>query len=164
MKVAQSCPTLCDSMDYSLPGSSVHGILQARILEWVAFPFSRRSSQPRDWNQVSHTAGGFFTSWATWEAQEYWSRFPVGLPDPRIELESPTFREDSVPAKFYTLMKMCIVNSSHMRLLATSVAKFVNCCHHLGVQTRRHIPMTSTPHTPGRPIHITPLSVIFKRL
>ena len=47
-EVAQSCPTLCDPMDYSLPGSSVHGIFQARILEWVAISFSRRSSQPRD--------------------------------------------------------------------------------------------------------------------
>ena len=49
----------------------VHGILQARMLEWVAFPFSRGSSQPRDWTQVSHITGGFFTSWATREAQEY---------------------------------------------------------------------------------------------
>ena len=48
--------------------STVHGILQARILEWVAFPFSRGSSQLRDQTQVSHTAGGFFTSWATREA------------------------------------------------------------------------------------------------
>ena len=47
---------------------TVHGILQLRILEWVAFPFSRGSSQPRDWAQVSCTAGGFFTSWATREA------------------------------------------------------------------------------------------------
>ena len=54
-------------MDYSLPGSSVHGILQARILEWVAIPFSRRSSWPRDWPQVSHIAGEFFTTWATRE-------------------------------------------------------------------------------------------------
>ena len=46
--VAQSCLTLCDPMDYSLPGSSVHGILQARILQWVAISFSRGSSQPRD--------------------------------------------------------------------------------------------------------------------
>ena len=53
--------------------SSIHGILQARMLEWVAFPFSRGSSQPRDWTQVSCIAGGFFTSWATREAQEYWS-------------------------------------------------------------------------------------------
>ena len=55
-------------MDYK-----VHGILQARILEWVAFPFSSESSQPRDGTQVSHIAGGFFTSWASREAQEYWS-------------------------------------------------------------------------------------------
>ena len=52
---------------------TVHGILQARILEWVAFPFSREFSQPRDWTQVSHIAGKFFTSWATREAQEHWS-------------------------------------------------------------------------------------------
>ena len=53
--------SLCDPMDYSPPGSSLSmGILQARILEWVAFPFSRRSSQPRDQTQVSHIAGGFF--------------------------------------------------------------------------------------------------------
>ena len=63
VKVTQSCPTLCDRMDYT-----VHGILQARILEWLAFPFSRRSSQPRDQTQVSYIAGGFFTCWATREA------------------------------------------------------------------------------------------------
>ena len=51
----------------------VHGILQARILEWVAIPFSRGCSQPREQTQVSHTAGGFFTSWATRETQGYWS-------------------------------------------------------------------------------------------
>ena len=59
--VAQSCLTLCDSMDCSLPGSSVHGILQARILEWVVIPFSRGSSQPRDGTWVSYTVGRFFT-------------------------------------------------------------------------------------------------------
>ena len=57
MKVAQSCLTLCNTMD-----CTVHGILQARILEWVAFPFSRGSFQPRDQIQVSHVAGRFFTS------------------------------------------------------------------------------------------------------
>ena len=60
VKVAQSCPTLCNPTDYT-----VHGILQATILEWVAIPFSRGSSQTRDWTQVSCIAGGFFTSWAT---------------------------------------------------------------------------------------------------
>ena len=60
-KVTQSCLTLCEPMDYM-----IHDILQARILEWVAFPFSRGSSWPRDWSQVFHIAGGgFFTSWAT---------------------------------------------------------------------------------------------------
>ena len=59
--VAQSCPTLCNPMDCSLPGSSVHGILRARILEYAAIPFSRGFSQPRDQTQVSHIAGGFFT-------------------------------------------------------------------------------------------------------
>ena len=63
-----SCLTLCDTMDCSPPGSSVLGILQTRILECIAVPFSRRSSQPRDWTQVSCIAGGFFTSWATREA------------------------------------------------------------------------------------------------
>ena len=58
---------LCDLMDCSLPDSSVHRILQARILEWVPFPFSRGSSQPRDQTQVSCIAGGLFTDWATRE-------------------------------------------------------------------------------------------------
>ena len=51
--ITQSCPTLCNPMDSNLSGSSVHGILQARVLEWVAIPFSRGSSQPRDHTQVS---------------------------------------------------------------------------------------------------------------
>ena len=63
VQVAQSCPTLCDPKDYT-----VHGLLQARILERVAFPFSRGSSQPRDRTQVSRIAGEFFTSWAAKEA------------------------------------------------------------------------------------------------
>ena len=66
-EVAQSCPTLCDPMDCSPPGSSVHGIFQARILELVAISFSRRSSRPRDWTQVSHIVGRRFTIWATRE-------------------------------------------------------------------------------------------------
>ena len=60
MKVTQGCLTVCNYTDYT-----IHGILQARILEWVPFPFSRGSSQPRDRIQVSCIAGRFFTSWAT---------------------------------------------------------------------------------------------------
>ena len=67
--VTQSCLTVCSPMDYNPPGSSVHGILQVRILEWVAFPFSRGPSLPRDGTRVSRIAGIFFTIWATREAQ-----------------------------------------------------------------------------------------------
>ena len=68
VQALQPCLTLCDPMDYSPPGSSVHGILQARILEWVAMPSSRESSQSRDQNHISCTAGGFFTTMTMWEA------------------------------------------------------------------------------------------------
>ena len=64
VKVVQSYLTLCNPRD-----CIVHGILQTRMLEWVAFPFSMGSSQPKNWTQVSCIAGGFFSSWATWEAQ-----------------------------------------------------------------------------------------------
>ena len=60
--VAQSCLTLCDPMDCSPPSSSVHGILQAIILEWIAIPFSRASSRSRDPTWVACIAGGFFTA------------------------------------------------------------------------------------------------------
>ena len=63
--VAQSRPTLCDPTDCSPPVSSVQGILQARILEWIAIPFSRGSSQPMDQTLVSCIAGKLFTIWAT---------------------------------------------------------------------------------------------------
>ena len=71
MLITQSCSTLCDPMDCSPPDSSVHGILQARILEWVAIPFSRGSSWPRDWTLVPHISGRFFTVWATREAHQW---------------------------------------------------------------------------------------------
>ena len=66
-EVTQSCPTLCDPMDHSPPGSSVRGILQARILEWVAISFSRRSSPPKDWTCVSGIGRQILYHWATWE-------------------------------------------------------------------------------------------------
>ena len=70
--VAQSCPTLCNPMDCSSPGSSAHGILQVRILEWVVIPFSRGSSQPRDWTWVSCIAGRFFTI-LSHQGSPFWS-------------------------------------------------------------------------------------------
>ena len=72
VKVTQSCLTLCDPMDYS-----VHGIFQDRILERVAFPFSRGSSQPRDQIQVSCIAGSFFTSWVRREALSKWKIYSI---------------------------------------------------------------------------------------
>ena len=68
-EAAQSCPTLCDLMDCSLPGSSLHEILQARVLEWVTISFPRGSSQPRDQTWVSRIPGRYFNLWATREAQ-----------------------------------------------------------------------------------------------
>ena len=69
-EVAQSCPTLSDPMDGSLLGSSVHGIFQVRVLEWIAISFSRGSSQPRGRTWISRIPGRCFTIWATREAHE----------------------------------------------------------------------------------------------
>ena len=89
MLAAQSCRTLCNPMDCSLPGSSIHGISQARILEWVAVSFSRGPSPPRDQTRVSCTAGRFFTIRATREAFDkeeiyliYSAPFTVSLKEP----------------------------------------------------------------------------------
>ena len=76
-EVAQSCPTLFGHMGYTLLGSSIHGIFQARVLEWVAISFSRGSSQPRDWIRISHIVGRRFTVWATREAPEMWQKKKV---------------------------------------------------------------------------------------
>ena len=92
-EVAQSCPILCDLMDYSLPGSSVHGIFQAGVLEWVAISFSRGSSQPRDWTRVSCTAGRRFNLWATREAL------------PLIRTEYIVWLFKSCPDKGWTMKK-----------------------------------------------------------
>ena len=73
--VAQLCPTLCNPRDCSSPGSFVYRILQARILEWVAISFSRKSSQPRDGTQISCITGRFFTFWTNRGR----SRWPGGL-------------------------------------------------------------------------------------
>ena len=73
----KSCPTLCDPMDCSLPGSSVHGIFQATILEWAAISFSRGSSQPRDRTWVSHIVGRCFYHLSHQGRKVYWSPVPI---------------------------------------------------------------------------------------
>ena len=100
MKVTQLCLTFRDPMYYT-----AHGILQARILEWIAFPFSMGSSQPRDWIQVSWIVGGFFTTCATMEAQEYWSGWPIpspmDLPNSEIKPWSPAVQADTLPTELW---------------------------------------------------------------
>ena len=127
---AQSCPTFRNPMDCNPPGSSVHGIFQARILEWVAFSFSRGSSQPKDGTHiscVSYIVGRFFekvkslsrvrlfaTPWTVaqqappsmgFSRQEYWSGLPFpspgDLPDPGIEPRSPVLQSDASGHLFY---------------------------------------------------------------
>ena len=85
VKVTQSCLILCDSFDYT-----VHGILQARILKWVAFPFSRVSSQPRDLSRSPVIAGGFFTSWAKREAG-------IGIAGSKMVCPPPSLINSSCP-------------------------------------------------------------------
>ena len=85
-EVAQSCPTLCDHMNGSLPGSAIHGIFQARILEWAAISFSRGPSQPRDRTRVSCIADRHFTIWATretyhWSLHNFNNGYAFGLPN-----------------------------------------------------------------------------------
>ena len=115
--VTQSCLTFSNPMDCSPPGSSVHGISQARIQEWVDFSSSRRFSQPRDRTQVSRIAGRFSTSWAAREAQDYWSEEPI-LPDPGIDPGSPALQVDSLPTKLSEKPSKC--NSLSLLVLIPS--------------------------------------------
>ena len=144
--VAQSCPTLCDRTDCSPPGPSVHGILQARILEWIAIPFSRGSSWPRDWTRVPCIASRFFIFWVTgkiWimdavDPVDPWSRSsldpwtgshwsgqpipsPADLPDPGIELESPAWQGDSLPAELSGKPYACTFFLKYLRISSKHV-------------------------------------------
>ena len=98
MKVIQSCPTLCDPMDYT-----VHGILQARILEWVAFPFCRGSSWPRDRTQVSRIAVDSLPAKPQGKPKntgvDCLSLRPADLPNPGIEPGYPALQADSLPTE-----------------------------------------------------------------
>ena len=99
----KSLSPLCNLMDYSPTvgphGPRVHGILQ----EWVAFPFSKKSSQPRDQIQVSHIEGGFFTSWATGKPKntvvDSLSLLQLIFPKPGIKPRSPALKADSLPTE-----------------------------------------------------------------
>ena len=111
-------------------------ILQARILEWVAVPFSRGSCQPRDWTQVSHIVGGFFTCWATSEALYCWTRSYLDTRD--ISFLSISLAVGTVPGSYQGLINWSYVQSSlpsisHRSLLifisATTVLSQVSVAH-----------------------------------
>ena len=109
--------SLCEPMDYLL-----HGIIQARILEWVAFPFSMGSSQPRDRTQVSHIAGGFFTSWATREALAHGCRHQIcALVIKLYALEGLQWlREETAKFLQGSVLDFILVSSWFCRLLCKS--------------------------------------------
>ena len=114
-------------MTCSLPGFSVHGILQARIVEWFAMSSSRGSSQPRDQTQVSHIERGFFTIWDTRKVKEYWSGWPIPSPgehtDPGIKLGSPALQEASLPAE------LLITNEQSEELGLCLIATCLHSCY-----------------------------------
>ena len=134
----QSWAALCNPMDCSPPGSSVHGILQVRILEWVAMPSSRRSSQPRDRTQMSHVScigSRFFTTSSIWKAQfssVHFSRsvvsnslWPHGLQYARPPCPSPTpgVYSNSCPLSRWchpTISSSVILFSSHLQSFPAS--------------------------------------------
>ena len=130
MLVAQLCPTLCDPVDCSLLGSSVHGILQTRILEWVAIPFSRGSFQPRDWTQVSYIAGRFFTIWTIRKAQ----KFRVWV------LKNYTNQNISLNCHILQFLKWHALPQSDLHLIKNrylpALSLVHKCCVHLDFKVR----------------------------
>ena len=109
-----SCLTLCNPMDCSPPGSSVHGILPAGILELVAMPSSKGSSLPQDWTHISCIVGGFFAHWATWEA-------PKGATDPCKNVNYVK------PLHFLTLQEFLNILSNILKMNAAAVKSLWSC-------------------------------------
>ena len=124
-EVAQSCPTLCDPMDCSLPGSFVHGIFQARVLEWVAISFSRGSSRPRDWTQVSHIAGRGFTVWAPRDIIIHFKKYLMAFLDFTIHI----YKSSESTFKHYSIVPQT-VKISYNRVFPISLLNpLQHCCY-----------------------------------
>ena len=111
-KSGQSCFSLCDSMDHSPLGSSVHGILQARILEWISTPFSKRPSWPRGQNPHLLCEGGFFTPWAIREAHTYTYI--------SLKLRCPKHTQDKV-LKSYCMISLHLITVNEIVLSTTEL-------------------------------------------
>ena len=122
-------------------GSFVHGSIQVRILEWVRFPFSTGSSQPRDRTHISCIAGRFFTSWTTREAQKYWSGYPIpspgDLPDPGIKPGSPALQADSLPTEL-SGNNIKVKSLSRIQLLATPWTAAYQASPSMGFSRQEH--------------------------
>ena len=106
-QLLQLCPTLCDPMDYNLPGSSVHGILQARILKWAAMPSSRGSPRPRDQSRVSWvscTGRWVLSTSATWEVPLYRAALQLDLFPPPVHSGTLSLRKLDV-----SLVRACVL-------------------------------------------------------
>ena len=125
---------------YSSPGSSVHGILQARILEWVTIPFSRGSSWPRDRTQVSCTAAGFLTIWATWEAHSF-RKAHINIDGSMTAI----FEQKSLPKRS---KPNCFISDDFLYFLQVSITHFhasweENCFP--GWSLNKHLPSETAP-------------------
>ena len=132
-EVAQLCPTLCDPMDCSLPGSSVHGIFQARVLEWGAISFSRGSSWPRVWTWVSHIVGRRFTVWAT----RSWVTLNNDIFYPRFWV-----RKHSEPRKTHRQGAHVIYNPTSINMLPFNLLPGPHQSHPAGSQRAAEFALT----------------------
>ena len=126
--VAKSCLTLCDPMDCTLPGSSVHGISQARTLEWLAISFSRRSSQPRDRTHISCIAGGFLTT-----------------EPPEKQPDYTFFNFTNIPLRAIIFMYMKVKFLSHVQLFATPWAVVRQAPLSMGILQTRTLEWVAIP-------------------
>ena len=125
MWVAQSCLTLCNPMDCSPPGSSVHGFLQARILAWVAIPFFRGSSQRKDRTRVTCNLGRFFTVWATSNSCLLLYPKCSPLPEPHGYTLLSSFEDFILPSPAWNVLSACLTHIDSSRLNSSILSLFL---------------------------------------
>ena len=150
--VTQSCPTFCNPMDCSLTGSSVRGVLRATKLEWFAISFSRESSSPRDWTQVSSVAGRFFTIWVTGKSKNKESSLgsEAGSPEKATTLG---LKQWGVREKKYWYLLHCVLYPANQASPLSSGKKVnqnhdLSQCFDLGCQeipSPKHVAQCSLP-------------------
>ena len=143
-QVARSCSTLCEPMDCSLPGSSVHGIFQAIVLEWIAISFSRGCSWPRDQTQVSRIVDRCFTVWATREVSGLLFPSQGDLPDPGIKPEFPILQADTL------LSESPIPPNNSVQFSSVTQSCLTLCdpmnCSMPGLPVHHHLPKFTQAH------------------